>query len=266
MFSSNQIAGRYLQYLLRASNGKGHGTHSPFVYDFIRHVLNVHIDQSECDGIELLRKKLRANTSPVVNVDLGAGSRLDTRELTLQKIARSALKPKKYAQLMYRLAMHFQPASVVELGTSLGITTSYLAKGAKDASIDTVEGNPGIADIARKNFRELGLLNIDVHTGEFGWVLQQLDIKTPGKKYDLVYIDGNHRLAPTLEYFNYFLAHTHENSIVVFDDIHWSEEMETAWRQIRSHPAVRCSIDIFFLGFVFFRPAFKSKQEFEIRF
>jgi len=53
---------------------------------------------------------------------------------------------------------------------------------------------------------------------------------------------------------------------LVFDDIHWSAEMEKAWLEIKSHPSVQYTIDIFFLGFVFFRPDFKVKQNFSIRF
>jgi predicted O-methyltransferase YrrM len=91
-------------------------------------------------------------------------------------------------------------------------------------------------------------------------VLARLD------RVDLAYIDGNHRLHPTLQYFEQLLQKKTPDSIFIFDDIHWSAGMEEAWRTICQHPAVTCSIDLFFLGFVFFRPEFKAKQHFCIRF
>jgi predicted O-methyltransferase YrrM len=83
---------------------------------------------------------------------------------------------------------------------------------------------------------------------------------------DLAYIDGNHRYQPTVNYFHQFLSKAGNQTILIFDDVHWSEEMEKAWEEIKAHPAVQCTIDIFFLGFVFFREEFKVKQNFVIRF
>ncbi|MCC7526845.1 MAG: SAM-dependent methyltransferase, partial [Chitinophagaceae bacterium] len=78
--------------------------------------------------------------------------------------------------------------------------------------------------------------------------------------------DGNHRKEPTLAYFNQLMRHAGNNSLFIFDDIHWSAEMEEAWRDIQLHPAVTCSIDLFFIGIVFFTPDIKEKQHFTIRF
>jgi predicted O-methyltransferase YrrM len=128
----------------------------------------------------------------------------------------------------------------------------------------TCEGSPAVADAAMRNLSSLDLYNVHLRIGNFddtlGGILSSLE------KLDMVFIDGNHRMEPTLRYFHQMLPKFHEHSIVVFDDIHWSEEMEAAWQGIIEHPSVTCSIDLFFLGFVFFRRDFKVKQHFTIRF
>ena len=83
---------------------------------------------------------------------------------------------------------------------------------------------------------------------------------------DLVFIDGNHLKIPTLEYFTWFLEKSTEQSIFIFDYIHWSAEMEEAWKQIQTHASVTLTIDLFFVGLVFFNKDFKARQHFVIRF
>lgn len=265
MYSSFQLAKKYLQYWWQASNGKGHGMHSPFAFDFILHVLNNGKGYPPPPGIEDLRRQLRQDHERLAVTDLGAGSRRSgATERTVASLARHALKPPKYAQLLYRLARHYQPATILELGTSLGITTAYLSAACPAATLHTIEGSGAVAGVAARNFSRLGLTNVRLHQGNFDDVLSPLLNTLP--RVDLAYIDGNHREEPTLRYFEQLLPKTHEHAVLVFDDIHWSPGMEKAWEQIRQHPSVRYSIDIFFLGFVFFRHDFRVKQHFTIRF
>ena len=239
--------------------------HSPFVFQFILHVLNNKSNYQPPNEIEALRKALLRDKRVLTIEDLGAGSRTAaTKQRSIEQIAASALKSKKYAQLLFRLVKHYQPTTILELGTSLGITTSYFAKANPDATIFSIEGSKAIADIARENFDKLGVKNTELMQGNFDDLLPSVirHLST----IDLAYIDGNHRYEPTLNYFHQLLSKTANDSILVFDDIHWSEEMERAWAEIKWHPSVQCTVDIFFLGFVFFRKEFKTKQHFQIRF
>jgi predicted O-methyltransferase YrrM len=83
---------------------------------------------------------------------------------------------------------------------------------------------------------------------------------------DLAFIDANHRKKPTLTYFNELLKKITGNAIIIFDDIHWSAGMEAAWNEIKQHPSVMLTVDLFYFGIIFFRPEFKVKQHFRIRF
>lgn len=215
--------------------------------------------------IEDLRKKLFNNKTEIKIEDLGAGSRANSNHRrSVEELTRTAVKPKKYSQLLFRLVSYYKPQNIVELGTSLGITTSYLAFANPSASIITIEGSPEIAKIAGENFDQLQLKDIKQEVGNFDDILPSVIHQL--SSVDLAYIDGNHRYQPTINYFHQFLEKHHNDTIMIFDDIHWSTEMERAWKEIKNHPSVRCTVDIFFLGFVFFRRQFKEKQHFTVRF
>ena len=265
MYSLPQLALRYLQYRLRASNGRGHGMHSPFVFDFITRVLNDRSYYPAYKNIEALRHQLKQDRQVIRVEDFGAGSVYRSeQQRSIGSIARNAAKPAKYGQLLYRMVTYYQPSTILELGTSLGFTSAYLASAAPGSRVVTMEGAGEIAASARTNFASLGLKNVEVVVGNFDATLPALLETTD--VIDFAFIDGNHRKEPTLRYFEQLLEHQGNDSIFIFDDIHWSTEMEDAWKVIREHPAVQCSIDLFFIGIVVFRKEFREKQQFEIRF
>lgn len=265
MFNKFQSAAKYISYYLSAANGKGHGTHSPFIFSFITKVLNDKTAYPAYDKVEALRKKLLADETSLTVEDMGAGSSISkTNERTIASIARNAAKPRKYGQLLYRIAKTYQPATILELGTSLGITTSYLSLAQPAAQVITMEGATEVAAAAKRNLAGLGITNCRLIEGNFDHTLAA--VLSKHSRIDLGFIDGNHRREPTESYFQQLLPHLHNDSILVFDDIHWSREMEDAWHTIKQQEAVRCSIDLFFIGIVFFRQEFKEKQEFTIRF
>ena len=239
--------------------------HSPFVFSFILNVLNNAKAYTPPREIEELRSRLLNDQTVLKMEDHGAGSRAgQQKEKTIAALARTALKPAKYAQLLYRLVKYYQPARIVELGTSLGLTTAYLSRANPDARMMSIEGNPSVYERAKEHLLELHCTNIQLIQGNFDDILPE--VLPQFSPVGLGFVDGNHRYAPTIHYFHQLLEHADEQTILVFDDIHWSGEMEKAWKEIREHPRVTCTIDIFFLGFVFFRKEFHERQHFPIRF
>ena len=239
--------------------------HSPFVFDFIIHVLNDKTQYPAYQQVEALRNQLVKDPTILEVEDFGAGSSIDkTNRRSVSSIAKNAAKPKKYGQLLHRMVSYYQPQTILELGTSLGITTSYLALAKADARVITMEGATAIAETARENFKTLKLNNVEIITGNFDEtlppVIRQLST------VNFAFIDGNHRREPTERYFKQLLPLLNNNSIIIFDDIHCSKEMEHAWKTIQQDPAVRCTIDLFFIGIVLLRQEFKEKQHFAIRF
>lgn len=265
MYSSFQLAKSYFLYYIKAQNGKGHGVHSPFVFDFIIYVLNDK-KEYECYGeIESLRKQLLRDNSIIKVEDFGAGSAvIPFKKRKINDIARSSLKNEKFAKLLYRIVNYYKPQSIIELGTSLGITSCYLACANKNADVVTFEGSKEIAKIATQIFKKANFENIKLIEGNFDITFKETLAKL--KTVDLAFIDGNHRRDATINYFICLIKKSSPKSIFIFDDIHWSSGMEEAWKEIQDNEAVTLTIDLFFIGIVFFNPDFKVKQHFTIRF
>jgi len=265
LFTHFQLAKKYLHYYFTASNGKGHGIHSPFVFDFIINVLN---DKKEYDCYHLIEKRraaLLADATIIEVEDFGAGSAvIKTNKRVVKNIARSSLKPKKFSQLLFRMVQYYQPKTIVELGTSFGITTAYLAAGNNNAKVFTCEGAKNIAAIAKQTFSDLHQQNIELTEGDFAKTLPLLLAQL--QNIDLAFVDGNHRKQPTLDYFAQLLNVSTSSTILIFDDIHWSAEMEEAWEEIQQHVSVTLTIDLFFIGIVVLSDDFKAKQHFVVRF
>ena len=251
----------YLKHRLTAKTR--HGTHSPFVYKLADDVIYDFTDKSEYKNIEAQRKKLFNDDSTITVTDLGAGSHLNkNRTKKVSQIAKNALKSPKLAQLIYRLAEYTKPKSAIELGTCLGITSAYLSKACPNAEIITIEGCPETAGVARKNFKDLGLNNIELHVGNFDLILP--DIIAKQSTLDFVYIDGNHRKEATLDYFKWCLPKITEHSLLIFDDIDWSQGMKEAWEEIKNHPEVTVTVDLLWIGLVYFKKG-QSKEHFKLK-
>jgi predicted O-methyltransferase YrrM len=187
--------------------------------------------------------------------DFGTGK---DRTRGVSDITMHSLKSAKYGQLLFRTVNYFKSKNVLELGTSLGITTSYLASSAKDIQCVSLEGCPHTAEIAQENFRKLGLENIRVEVGGIDDTLPRVLNKL--EKLDLVFLDANHRSSSVLNYFNQCLSKITENSVMIIDDIYWSADMEAAWKEIKNHSKVMATIDLFQIGIIFFNPDLHKKH------
>jgi predicted O-methyltransferase YrrM len=254
-----------LDFLIHRFKGKTrHGVHSPFVYRLVDEVIYDFHAKSDYAEIEKLRTKLLKDERSITITDLGAGSMLSkNNKKQVRVLAKNALKSPALAQLIYRLAADIKPRNIIELGTCLGITSAYLAKAAPDAQVITIEGCPATANIARENLNSLNIQNTELLTGNFDNILP--DLLRNSEELDFVYVDGNHRKDATLNYFEWCLPKLSQNSIMIFDDIYWSKGMKEAWAQIKAHPEVSVSVDLFWIGLIFVRKG-QAKEDFTIRY
>jgi len=240
--------------------------HSPFVYNFYKYVLADRTQYPDYEEIEKVRKDLLSRARFIKRVDLGARSLefpYSQRFVRVRDIARkSSVSPLK-GRFLYKLVKHYKPRSIIEFGTAFGISTMYMAMGYRNSHIYTMEGCTDTINISTHNFSRLGLGNIEELCGNFDDLLPGIFNKTD--TVDLVFFDGNHKKEATLRYFDECLKHIQNSTIFVFDDIHWSTGMKSAWENIRQHPSVTISIDLFILGVVFFRKEL-SKEDFILRF
>ena len=293
MLNRIKITARFIRFYLRAKTQ--YNVHSPFVFDFVQSVLEDDRAFYVFHETDILRGELLASKETIEVEDFGAGSVVDGLKKTrkISSIAGSALSPAFQCQWFFRIAELYKPLIVIELGTSLGVSTLHLAEGApRSAKILTLEGSAEIARLARRNFdwfydtfRKTGMrhndpdvLNFDKYAHNFSTefeknkieiVVGRFDDTLPKvlksiKTLDLAFIDGNHRREPTLDYFEKCLEKANDNTVLIFDDVHWSEDMEAAWTVIKAHPRVRLSIDLFWCGLVFFRNENREKEHFDL--
>jgi predicted O-methyltransferase YrrM len=259
-----QILQRYLQYQITSKDK--YRIHSPFVFKLLTEVIRNNQHYDDYDDIERLKNDVLKQKSMVEYTDFGARSgnnNYTTRLIPIGKIVKTSAILKKNGRLLYRLILSRQPKTILELGTSTGFSTMYMARANPEAQIYTIEGCASVAEKARSNFQNIGISNVELSIGNFNHVLPKILKRID--KLDFLLIDGNKRMKPTLNYFEQCLSKAGNDSVFVIDDIHWSDEMENAWEYIRKDPRVTVTVDLFSTGLVFFRKE-SEKQNFSIRF
>lgn len=253
----------YLKYYLNAKSA--HGVHSPFVYKFVTELLESrNEDYYQFKELDKVRADLLNNHSEIEIKDFGAGSKVfkgNTRKIS--DIAKHGISQKKFSELYFKLVNFTYAQFIVELGTSLGLNTLYLAKANSKAVVYSIEGCPEIARFAeelfKKNNAKVSLIN-DTFENAFPRLLKEIP------KLDLLYVDGNHNYRSTTAYFKMALEKKHNDSVFIFDDINWNDEMRKAWKEIKMHPEVTLSLDLYYAGIVFFRKEQKEKEHFVLKY
>jgi len=260
----------YLQFLWHSKNE--HAVHSPFVFNLITKCFYDKKSKPDPSGSEQAkqykvlknyRKELLQNKNTIQVTDFGAGSKVfksNTRQIN--KIAQTAGISPKHAELLFRITNYFQPQSILEIGTSLGLATSALALGNPKARIITLEGCPNTANQCQLQLQKFNINTINLVVTEFGGYLSNLKLET--LNFELIYFDGNHSKKATLDYFELLIPTIGNETVWIFDDIHWSSDMEEVWEIIKNHPKVTVTIDTFQWGIVFFRRE-QPKEHFVIR-
>jgi predicted O-methyltransferase YrrM len=216
--------------------------------------------------IKEFRKDLGRSTSTLEIRDLGAGATeglAARRQRTVGQIARSSPVPERKGELLYRICKHYQPQNCLEFGTNLGVSALYQLAGLESRSrFISMEGDPGLAALARENIQKNGF-EATVLEGEFSDLLENhpelMDFHP-----DYVFVDGNHTEGATLAYFHHLLPKMEAGGMIIWDDINWSAGMRRAWDQICAHPEVSLSIDLYFVGIIWIRRS-QAKEHFCLR-
>ena len=250
----------YIQFLLKASNQ--HGVHSPFIYLFVTKCLYNKIDKNSWRKFMNYKQQLLDNKKSIKVTDFGAGSKVfknDEREVS--KIVKVAGISNKKAKLLLKITDYFKPKNILEIGTSLGLGTSAFKIGNNNSVITTLEGCTETSKIAKELFEKNNIDNIEIINGDFS---KTLSSAINDNKFDTIYFDGNHTKEATLSYFEKCLPTIHNESYFIFDDVYWNNGMKEAWSEIKNHPKVTVTVDLFYFGIVFFRKE-QAKEHFKIR-
>ncbi len=240
--------------------------HSPFVFEWVNAVLEDRRWYYAFEDIEAVRREMQASPITLEVEDHGSAASAETpvlRQIPVRTLARRAASSPSQGRMLFRTAQWLHPARMLELGSSVGIGAMYLASAARHARLISLEGSETVAHVARTN---LGILDLhhqaEVVSGPFqrtlGPALEALG------QVDLIFFDGHHREAATLDYFERCLPYCHAGSVLVFDDMYWSAEMTAAWEKIKQHQRVTLSIDCYDLGLVFLNPELGPKKHYRL--
>ncbi len=240
-----------------------HSIHSPFLFNMYESCVYRREKSVHHKTIEKLRKSLLNDDSLVSVNDLGAGSRVNNKsQRKISQIAKHSLKSTKEAQFLSCFAKRINAKNIIELGSSLGLTTARIALDNPNTKIHSIEGSNSIAEIAIDNLKILNIRNATIYKGNFDDIFPNL---IQQYNTDLVFIDGNHTKDATLKYFEIAIKHIDTRGFIIFDDIYWSEGMTQAWNIIKTSKEVSLSIDLFHFGIISINPDF-SKQHFVLKF
>ncbi len=239
----------YLKYKRNAKYKKGHRIHPPFAFDLVRHDFYDKHSYYHFDVINTVRKNLLQTEEKVEVVDLGAGSKKFSNPIRkVSSLVKYNATPQLQGELISRLITRFKPDNIVELGTSLGLGTLYLAMPNSLATVYSIEGCPNISAIANQTINAAKVKNITLLNGSFNVELPK--ILDALHEVDMVYFDGHHNYEATINYFQMCLKKASDSALFIFDDIHWSEGMEKAWNEIVANENVSISFDLFRFGIV----------------
>jgi len=237
-----------------------HSLHSPFFFDLYDKIIK-NPAEADFSHIETIRENLLQNENLIEVRDLGSGSAVSSLQKTNRKIAdiaATSLTPAHIAQLYFRVCEHMEVRNIVELGTSMGLTSLYFSE-LPDCKVHTFEGSHALANIALTNFEYFDKKNINLIEGNIASTLPRF-LEDNLAKIGLAFVDANHRYAPTIQYFEWLMKRFNEKSIMVIDDIHHSPEMEKAWNELKKHYLVYGSVDLFRCGILFFEPGLNRQH------
>ena len=253
----------YLRHVLTAWNTTGEGIHSPSLFYIVRFLFRDKNSYYCFETIEQRRASLLANRDVVEVIDYGScgcpsGMRVMRR---ISDVAKYQLECARVQQVLFRLLAYMneevhRPLEILELGTSLGITTAYLASVDSKNRVMSFEGSSSIASLARKQWQILGLENIECVEGR----IEDTLYNNARAKLDFVYVDANHTYEATMEYVHFLLDRISPKGIVVVDDIHYSREMCRAWEELKKDKRVTSSMDLFHVGLLFVNPYYMKRH------
>lgn len=257
---------KYIVYKLVAKHRKGFGIHSPFTFTLLNKTLRENVPSEIKALARNYRRGFLSSKATLPRSILGAGALLSSGEqknVLVSQIMQSSAISSRYGELLYLLSKHFGADDILELGTGLGMSTFYLATGSPSSVLVSVEGHMPYARLAEQELDNADMVNVEVITASFKEALDKL--KKEKKRFGLFYIDGDHTLEATLNNFNRCAEISTQNAIFIFDDIHWSDEMEAAWEAIKQQDQCRISMDLFRMGIVFMNKKFQ-KQNYIVRY
>ena len=170
-----------------------------------------------------------------------------------KEVCKKAASPEKWCRLFFFLTYYSKASGVLEIGTNLGVSGQYYLKALLlnntiNTNFKTLDGVQDLCNISEKRFSEINSeRNFKVICGMYSDTLPE--IENSDDQYQIIFIDGNHKFKPTIEYYTMLYNNLTDRAIIIFDDINWSREMKKAWSHIKKM-RFEYSIDLYKLGII----------------
>jgi len=256
----------FIRHFFTSWNTTGEGIHSPYLFELVRFVLRDRNTYYCFADIERRREVLLASEETIDVIDYGSAGSPEGKPITrsVSQIAKTHLERAQVGRVLFRLVNWLgekekRPLEILELGTSLGVTTAYLAAADSRNKVTTLEGSTAVLRIAQDVWKTLKMENITWKAGNIDDTLYEYT-----RALDVAYVDANHTYEATMRYVNYLLPLLPVKGIIVLDDIHYSEQMERAWNELKADPRVTTSMDLYHVGILFVDPHY-LKRHYTIR-
>ncbi len=248
----------YFNYFLNVTDQ--HSLQAPFIFNLYTNLIQGIKNNNGIEEIEVIRKSFLKDHTKIRGIDLGAGSRVTKSgyDKTVAMIAKHGISSKKDCIFLSELVKRIQPKTSIELGTSLGIATAYLANSIKHGSIFTFEGNEALVQKSKYVFHLVNCENVHLIKGD-------IDDMLPGQltqldKVDFAIIDANHTYRALLRYFDLLKVKMGDSGVMVIDDIRWSVEMYSGWKKLILDEAVTTSIEFLNKGVLMFKKRIQKQH------
>ena len=246
----------YVNFIFSATNQ--HGVHSPFVYQLVTKCFYNRKNRPEYRKIGEYRKDVFQEKQQL-HIQPNCSTFFKANTYKISKLAKIYAPSWKRSKFLTRLTNYLNCKSVLEIGTQMGIRTSCFASH-KNCDVITIDNCEETQKIAREKLKKHHFSTIKFCLQEF----TQQEILVDQKKIDCIYIGNTRKKQSTLHLFEEALKKVHNDSVILIEGLHWSKDMNQAWKEIKENKQVSVTIDTFYLGLVFFRKE-QAKEHFKIR-
>ena len=238
---------KYMEHLYYRKHKYGRSIHAPYLFSLVNGVVFNGLKSDTPPGIIAAHRSLFREHTMINTGGFGAGSSVKrSPKRKVSSMVRKSSISFRYAKLLYRISKWYNPEMILELGTGVGVSTSYLASGQPGIPVHSIEGSKEKVAFALRFMKSNSLDNVTISCGELDQELNKMLPNLPDRL--LVFMDANHRYEPTIRNMRSLLSAVKEDALILMDDIYWSPDMNRAWKEVISWPKVRVSIDLFQMG------------------
>ena len=212
---------------------KGFGVHSPFTYNLITKVIEEKTPYYVFEDIENFRKNLLYKENP---------PEVPTAQET---------QTKNYGALLFRLINFFKCSTVLQIGSSTGVMSLYLALPLRNScDCYALEKRTGLLDSARMFAENHSLKNLHWLEGDYEENLFRL--KREVTFFDFIFINTTGDSERTREALRLAGTFVCPDTVMVIDNIQRDKSMKKLWQELKNRGDVGLTIDLLSLGLVFF--------------